>query len=204
MLITTALINLKVRNSILAVAHLKITPIGQTRHFLENDVITGGGDPDSDRGIALKDEESGRIITSYAGPGPAEGSGPHRYQFLLLKQPEDFQAPEGLDDENTPLGKMNIADYIDSTNSQIVAATYFIVEVGESTVDAKPTSTVNSSSVSATPSSTAGAGDGSDGSDSGDGSDGGDTATDGDSSSTRAAISMAAVLALIGTTFVFI
>lgn len=93
--------------------------------------------------------KDGKIIQSYAGPGPSEGSGAHRYNFLLLKQPQDFQAPEGLDNENTPMGKMSISDYIDSTNSEIVAINFFYVQNGESTVsNEKPTSTINSASVS--------------------------------------------------------
>lgn len=86
---------------------------------------------------------------------------------------------------------MNIADYIDSTDAKIVAATFFIVEVGESTVSAKPTSTVNTASVSATPSSTDAADD--------DGAADAQDATqdDDDSSSTKAAYSTGLLL-LIG------
>ncbi|TIA82613.1 hypothetical protein E3P98_01320 [Wallemia ichthyophaga] len=180
---------------------------GQTRHFLENNISVGGdgddsGDSDSDNGVAIHDGDSGKVITSYTGPGPARGSGPHRYQFLLLKQPQDFQAPDGLDSQ-TPLGKMNIADYIDSTNSKIVAATYFICEVGDSTVSAKPTSTVNTASVSATPSSVvAGSGGNNDNDNDNDDNDDNDDNTsaqntDPDSSSTRAVLSTG-LLALVG------
>ena len=177
--------NQKVCEKCQFILHILTQFTGQTRHFLENSVTIGEGDKNAEDGLPINDEDSGKVITSYTGPGPAEGSGPHRYQFLLLKQPQDFQAPEGLDSENTPLGKMNIADYIDSTDAEIVAATFFIVEVGESTVSVKPTSTVNTASVSATPSSTDAA------SDDGDDADAQDATQDDDddSSATKAAVS---------------
>lgn len=32
-------------------------------------------------------------VIPWAGPGPASGSGPHRYTFLVFAQPSNFVAP---------------------------------------------------------------------------------------------------------------
>ncbi|KAJ8454306.1 hypothetical protein ONZ45_g19358 [Pleurotus djamor] len=65
---------------------------GVTRHWLVNGVTIDGSSISN---------ASATAITAYAGPAPPEGTGPHRYAFLLWAQPESFTAPEGL---NAPIG----------------------------------------------------------------------------------------------------
>lgn len=73
--------------------------------------------------------------TDYAGPGPAEGSGPHRYTILVYLQPESFQAPANLSTAGTPLGTMFLNSYVDDSGlGNLVAANYFQVENGQATV----------------------------------------------------------------------
>jgi phosphatidylethanolamine-binding protein (PEBP) family uncharacterized protein len=72
--------------------------------------------------------------TDYAGPGPAEGSGAHRYVLLLIEQPADFSPPADLSAAGTPLGVFNIEQYIEQSNlGDIAAANYFTVENGVAT-----------------------------------------------------------------------
>lgn len=39
---------------------------------------------------AIGDVKDGKTLTQYLAPGPKDESGPHRYLFLLFKEPEDF------------------------------------------------------------------------------------------------------------------
>ncbi|ESK88404.1 nucleus protein [Moniliophthora roreri MCA 2997] len=93
------------------------------------------------------DNKSATAITAYAGPGPAEGSGPHRYVFLLYSQPADFTAPEGFTE---PIGvtPFDLNKYAqDGRLGPIVAGNYIQVEVGTSTVSVAPTSAVETSTL---------------------------------------------------------
>jgi hypothetical protein len=114
---------------------------GQTRHWLVNSV------PISSDNVSTSD---GTTITNYAGPGPAPGSGAHRYVILVLPQPDNFAAPANLSAPNTPLGVFNLVDYISSTHlGQPIAGMYFTVEEGTASASASPTSAVNTQSISA-------------------------------------------------------
>jgi len=114
---------------------------GQTRHWLVNSVPINNGNVST---------SSGSPITSYAGPGPAPGSGAHRYVILLLPQPANFQPPANLSSPNTPVSKFDLNEYISSSNlGQPIAAMYFTVEEGTATASVSATSAVNTASLSA-------------------------------------------------------
>ncbi|KAG6853704.1 hypothetical protein C0991_002240 [Blastosporella zonata] len=111
---------------------------GENHHWLLNGVqITSG----------QVSNTSAAAIVSYAGPGPAAGSGPHRYVIILYSQPDSFQAPADLA-EPTGVGLFVLDEYIkDSGLGPLVAATYFTVEDGTATVSVPATSSVISSTL---------------------------------------------------------
>ncbi|KAJ9096482.1 hypothetical protein QFC20_006425 [Naganishia adeliensis] len=115
----------------------------QTRHWLANNVMLTD-DEDDVHGLNYTTAP----ITNYAGPGPAEGSGAHRYVLLLIEQPSTFTAPADLSEPNTPLGTFNFQNYLTSTGlGPIVAANYITVENGVATVSVASTSAVQSSTL---------------------------------------------------------
>ncbi|KAI5454519.1 hypothetical protein NCC49_003417 [Naganishia albida] len=115
----------------------------QTRHWLANNVMLTD-DEDDVYGLNYTTAP----ITNYAGPGPAEGSGAHRYVLLLIEQPSTFTAPADLSEPNTPLGTFNFQNYLTSTGlGEIVAANYITVENGVATVSVASTSAVQSSTL---------------------------------------------------------
>jgi len=88
-------------------------------------------------------------VTAYAGPGPAAGSGPHRYVVLLYVQPDTFVQPQEF---QKPLGvaKFSLTDYVKSSGlGALVGANYFTVEEGTATVTPSATSAVNSATLAA-------------------------------------------------------
>jgi len=111
---------------------------GVNRHWLLN-------------GVEVTDNKvnnaSATAITTYAGPGPAAGSGPHRYVIILYQQPDSFTAPPDL---SKPIGvtRMDLAAYVkDSGLGSLVAANYITVEEGTATVSVPATSSVISSTL---------------------------------------------------------
>lgn len=112
---------------------------GVNRHWLVNGVkITDG----------KLSNASATAITAYAGPGPAAGSGAHRYTIILYEQPSNFAAPEGFQE---PIGvtPMDLPAYVKNSNlGALVAATYFRVEDGRATASAAATSAVETSTLS--------------------------------------------------------
>jgi phosphatidylethanolamine-binding protein (PEBP) family uncharacterized protein len=111
---------------------------GVNRHWLVNGVDVTDG---------KLTNASASAITAYAGPGPAAGSGPHRYVIILYPQPESFQAPPGL---SQPIGvtRFDINKYAkDSGLGSILAATYITVEDGTVTFSIPATSSVISSTL---------------------------------------------------------
>lgn len=113
---------------------------GENRHWLLNGVkITNG----------KIDNSSATAITPYAGPGPAAGSGPHRYTVILYQQPSTFSAPTGFTG-TLGVSKMNLDSYVkDSNLGPLVAANYFQVQEGTPTVSLHSTSAVATSSLPA-------------------------------------------------------
>ncbi|KAF8892710.1 phosphatidylethanolamine-binding protein [Infundibulicybe gibba] len=124
---------------------------GVTRHWLVNSVAVAGGKVTNTTGTA---------ITAYAGPGPAPGSGAHRYVVLLLAQPSTFAAPQDFSQAGMPVGTFDFNAYVKSANlGDIVAGNYFTVEDGTATASVSATSAVVSSTlVAAAPSGSSGSG----------------------------------------------
>lgn len=99
-----------------------------TRHYLANDLRLSNG----------KLTNSTPAITSYAEPGPAAGTGAHRYMALVFAQESGFEAPDGF---TTQMGvsTMELADYVDDADNlgHIVAMTYIMVENVSARVERK-------------------------------------------------------------------
>jgi len=113
-------------------------PDGVNRHWLVNGVEVTGST------VTIAD---GNAITPYAGPGPAAGSGPHRYVVALYAQPSTFTAPAAF---SKPLGvsRMDFNAYVkDSGLGPLIAANYIDVEVGTATITIAPTSAVVTSTL---------------------------------------------------------
>jgi len=112
---------------------------GQTRHWLVNGATITGASVSSDSAV---------VITDYAGPGPAPGSGPHRYVVLVYSQPAAFTPPAGLDAPGVPVGSINFPDYVRTSNlGPLLAANYITVEDGTATASLSPTSAVITSTL---------------------------------------------------------
>ena len=63
----------------------------------------------------------GQTIWEYYGPAPPKGSGPHRYFFILLKQPEYIK----LSNPPTQRENFNLAQLIEQNQLKIIASNYF-------------------------------------------------------------------------------
>jgi hypothetical protein len=106
------------------------------RHWLVNGATVADG---------VVSIASATAITAYAGPGPAAGSGPHRYVVALYQQPATFTAPAGFADPMgvTPMDWLSYA----SNLGPLVAANYIAVEEGTYTGTAVSTAPVISSTL---------------------------------------------------------
>ncbi|KAF9476608.1 PEBP-like protein [Pholiota conissans] len=114
-------------------------PEGQNRHWLVNGVTINGSTVSNSSAVA---------ITSYAGPWPAAGSGPHRYVVLLYSQPSTFKAPTAFSQPNMGVTPFDFNGYVkDSGLGALVAGTYFDVEEGTATASISSTSAVVSSTL---------------------------------------------------------
>ncbi|KAG6829671.1 hypothetical protein H0H92_003915 [Tricholoma furcatifolium] len=111
---------------------------GENHHWLVNGVKISDG---------TLSNASATPIVSYAGPGPAAGSGPHRYVILLYVQPDNFTAPADLS-KPTGVSMFNLSEYVqDSGLGPLLAANYMTVEDGTATVSIPATSSVISSTL---------------------------------------------------------
>ncbi|KAJ4488245.1 phosphatidylethanolamine-binding protein [Lentinula aciculospora] len=118
-----------------------------TRHWLENSVTISNGQVSN---------SSATDITSYAGPAPASGSGPHRYVIILYQQPSTFNPPSDFSQPNIGVSQFDLNSYVkDSQLGPVVAANYFTVEVGTSTMSISATSAVQSSTLASVSGTTA-------------------------------------------------
>ncbi|ORY31975.1 phosphatidylethanolamine-binding protein [Naematelia encephala] len=126
----------------------------QTRHWLVNSASLTIGDS-APYAINYANATS---ITDYAGPGPAAGSGAHRYVFLMYAQDSTFTAPANLSTPGTALGTWSVSDYLQETGlSNLIAANYMQVENGVATVSVAATTAVDSATLAAA-STTSGSG----------------------------------------------
>jgi len=114
---------------------------GVNHHWLVNGVQISGN--------ALSNASATSIV-AYAGPGPAPGSGPHRYVIILYSQPSSFTPPADL---SKPTGVLlfNLQEYVKNSGlGPIAGATYFTVEEGTTTASISATSPVVSSTLAPT------------------------------------------------------
>jgi hypothetical protein len=102
--------------------------------------------------------DSATVIRAYAGPGPAEGSGSHRYVFVLYAQGDNFTAPVGFTETINEVPSFSLASYVSAAGFESpVAANYFNVQNGEATASVELTQPVNSATLSATATASASA-----------------------------------------------
>ncbi|KAF8655873.1 hypothetical protein AX16_002956 [Volvariella volvacea WC 439] len=114
---------------------------GVTRHWLVNSVTVDGTSLNEDAAVA---------ITTYAGPFPPEGDGPHRYAILLYTQPESFSPPEEFAQPDIGVSVFDVHAYArDSGLGPIVAGTYITVERGELASSLPETTAVDTATLSA-------------------------------------------------------
>jgi len=114
-------------------------PEGQTRHWLVNGVTVSGSTVTNSSAVA---------ITTYAGPWPAAGSGPHRYVITLYAQPSTFTPPAAFSQPNMGVSTFDFNAYVkDSGLGPLLAATYITVEEGTATASISPTSSVVTSTL---------------------------------------------------------
>jgi hypothetical protein len=126
---------------------------GQTRHWLVNGVTAG------DNGALNFPTET--TITAYGGPLPPDGSGAHRYVFLLYDQPASFAPTGDLATPGQPIAVFNVNDYAKSSGlGAVVAGSYYSVEVGTATGSVVQTSAVNTATLPAAQSGGSGSGSG--------------------------------------------
>ncbi|KAF4615214.1 hypothetical protein D9613_002808 [Agrocybe pediades] len=112
---------------------------GQTRHWLVNGVAING---------STVTNSSATAITTYAGPWPAAGSGPHRYVVALYAQPSTFSPPAAFSQSNIGVSAFNFNDYVKSSGlGPLVAATYITVKEGTTAVSIFSTSAVVTSTL---------------------------------------------------------
>jgi phosphatidylethanolamine-binding protein len=153
-----------------------------TRHWLVNGVTVSNGEVSN---------SSATAITSYAGPGPASGSGAHRYVIILLEQPSSFSAPSDLSSPNSPVEKYDFNAYVKNAQlGNIVAANYYTVEVGTSSASVSPTSAVESSTLASVAASGSGTGTS--------GSTSASATTTGSANNGASALSVGSVTAFLG------
>ncbi|WVR03417.1 hypothetical protein IAU60_000408 [Kwoniella sp. DSM 27419] len=118
----------------------------QTRHWLVNGVtLNKASTPYT---VTF---DNATTITDYAGPGPAEGSGSHRYVIALYEQPSSFSAPANLSQAGTALGTMFLSSYVSESGlGGLVSAQYFQVENGQATATVASTTAVDSATLAST------------------------------------------------------
>ncbi|KAF9422038.1 hypothetical protein BGZ94_008689 [Podila epigama] len=93
---------------------------GEYRHWVVSN-LSGASD------FQPANVSQGTELTAYMGPAPPQGSGPHRYVFLLYKQ-----APGTAQVLSNPLtsqrNNFSTNDFTSQTNLQLVGANYFFAE----------------------------------------------------------------------------
>lgn len=109
----------------------------QTFHWLANGVSVGA-DGALDFGIAS-------TAIDYVGPGPLEGTGPHRYVLLMVEQDAGFTAPA----EFSSFGAHPLRQYLETEDlGEVRAANFFVVSgPGATTVSVQPTTSVDPATV---------------------------------------------------------
>ncbi|BEJ13955.1 hypothetical protein CspHIS471_0311290 [Cutaneotrichosporon sp. HIS471] len=119
----------------------------QNLHWLTNGVTLSGN------GTSTPDYTGASDIRSYAGPGPAAGSGAHRYVLLMYREPAQFKAPEGFSATINDVIPFKAGDYAKAAGLELVAANYFTVENGVASVSVAQTTSVDRATLSVASSS---------------------------------------------------
>ncbi|OWZ29514.1 nuclear protein [Cryptococcus neoformans] len=123
----------------------------QTRHWLVNSASLS-----TEAAPYAVNWTGSTSITDYAGPGPASGSGSHRYVIIVYAQPDTFSPPANLSQAGTPLSTMSLSSYVSESGlGDLITANYFQVENGEATVTVSSTTAVDSSTLAGYLSTTA-------------------------------------------------
>jgi phosphatidylethanolamine-binding protein (PEBP) family uncharacterized protein len=118
-------------------------PKGVNTHYLQNDLTYGQVTSD-----ILTFNTSTAPVIAYVGPGPASGSGPHRYTLLVFAQSSSFKAP-ATPPAGSSVTMIDFPTYIQSAGfTAPLAGNYFTVEVGTSTVSVASTTAVNTATLS--------------------------------------------------------
>jgi len=113
-------------------------PQGVHTHYLQNDLSYGALTSDD-----LTFTNSTPAVINYAGPGPASGTGPHRYTILIFAQPTSFTAP-ATPKPGSSVTVIELGTYLSSAGlTTPLAGNYFTVEVGTATVAFSSTVPVN-------------------------------------------------------------
>ncbi|KAG0006706.1 hypothetical protein BGZ65_004951 [Modicella reniformis] len=92
---------------------------------------------DNPEDLLTKDLNKGTVVTEYMGPAPPAGSGPHRYVFLLYKQPgpDNQLTPDALATLATPLGPdrrgFQSRSFARKAGLELVGVNYFFAETRE-------------------------------------------------------------------------
>ncbi|WWC67018.1 uncharacterized protein I206_100925 [Kwoniella pini CBS 10737] len=122
----------------------------QTRHWLVNGVSLSG-----DAAPYTVNYTGATTITDYAGPGPFEGTGSHRYVIAVYEQGSDFAAPANLSTPGVALGTWFLSSYVTEAKlGDLLTANYFQVENGQATSTAEATTSVDSATLAAAASTT--------------------------------------------------
>lgn len=118
-------------------------PEGTNRHWLLTGVTIG-----QDSTI---NNATATAITRYFGPGPAAGSGPHRYILLVYSQPSDFAPPAEFSQTGLGVARMDWNAFVTNSHlGDLVAANYIQVEEGTATVSVASTAPVVTSTLAPT------------------------------------------------------
>jgi len=119
-------------------------PKGVNTHYLQNDMAYGQLVND-----VLSFSNTTAPVIAYAGPGPASGSGPHRYTLLVFAQSSSFKAP-ATPTAGSSVTMIDFPTYLQSAGfTSPLAGNYFTVEVGTATVSFASTTAVNTATLSA-------------------------------------------------------
>ena len=101
-------------------------------HWLAKDLVVKSDDAEDQNLLHELDFAQATHIVDYAGPGPPQGSGAHRYVFYLYKQDPnaDFPAPSGRANWGTGTPNLGVRDYMKDHggSSELLTVNYFYAQ----------------------------------------------------------------------------
>lgn len=112
---------------------------GKVRHWLTANVTAQAG-PNGTYTLT----PGANDISTYKGPAPPAGSGPHRYTLMLIPQTDSFNQAAGGIDTTTPIQNFDFSGWLQQTGltAPIIGGNYFLAEEGTATVTPSMTSSV--------------------------------------------------------------